>query len=98
MFIRNDKKVFFRLHQYHISGPNLLSLWIFTITVVNQFCNFSHKLNFSNLALVIPETNGINEITLNHIMDYTFVAPLIQIQVLNYIFFHVVICIYIFCY
>lgn len=28
-------------------------------------------------------------------MDYTFAAPLIQIQILNYIFFHVVICIYI---
>lgn len=75
--------------------PVLPSLWKFTVTLVNQFCYFSHKLNFSNLALIIPETNGIREISLNHIMDYIFVAPLILIHILNYIFFHVVICIYI---
>lgn len=56
--------------------PVLPSLWKFTITGVNQFCYISHKPNFSHLALIIPETNGIYERTLNHIMDYTFVEPL----------------------
>lgn len=66
--------------------PVLPSLCKFTVTPVNQFCYFSHKLNFNNVALMMPETNGIYEITFNRIMDYTFVAPLIQIQVFNYIF------------
>lgn len=63
--------------------PALRSLWKSTITVINQFCYFSHKLNFSSIALIIIEINGIHEITLNYIMGYTFVATLIQIQALN---------------
>lgn len=58
--------------------PVLPSLWKFTITAINQFCYFSQKLNFSNVALIIPEMNGIYETTFNRIMDYSFVAPLIQ--------------------
>jgi len=55
----------------------------FTITVINQFCYFSCKLNFSKVALIITEMNGIYRITFNHIMEYTFVATLIQNQALN---------------
>lgn len=34
--------------------------------------------------------NGINEITFNHITDYTFVATFTQIQTINWVFFHAV--------
>lgn len=54
--------------------PVLHLLWKFTIAVINQFCYFSCKLNFSNVDLIIIETNGIYEITFNHIMEYAFVA------------------------
>lgn len=63
--------------------PALHPLRKSTITVINQFCYFSYKLNFSSVALIIIEINGINEITFNYIMEYTFVATLIQIQALN---------------
>lgn len=49
--------------------PVLHSLWKFAVTVINQFCYFSRKLNFSNVALIITETNGIYEITFNRIME-----------------------------
>lgn len=48
--------------------PVLHSLWKFTITVINQFSYFGRNLNSSNTALVISETNGIYEMTFNHIL------------------------------
>lgn len=90
MFTRNLKIHFSGYTGLTFQGPVLHLLWKCTITQINQFYYFNHKVNFSTIALIVIEMNGIHETTFNHIMEYTFVATLTHIQTLNWIFFHAV--------
>lgn len=77
-FIRNFKNIFLKLCWYDISEP-YSHFGNSQLTVINQLFYCGHKLNFSNIALIIIQTHGIYEIACNCIVEYTFAATPIQI-------------------